>query len=116
MQILQPDEQGFGLISHRALGMLRRLVEKAGTHHDRPRSLEMHVNGMQNGHNHANGASSDQNGVEDDDPALSEEGAEAYLKGDPIPHRETVLGALLMPNTDKGILKLLCQLYDSGGA
>lgn len=76
MPPMEADVAGYALITHRGLGMLKRLVEKAG-----------------------------RKGV------LVDGGEEEVLRRDPMPQRETVLGALLTPSADKGALRLLCGLY-----
>ena len=88
------DTETFKLITQRALTMMKRLAEKAGkgstTHHGL-------TNGTTNGTVHGEG---DQ---EDESHAPSWEG---------IPQGHAILGACLIPYTDKPALRLLCGLHD----
>lgn len=88
------DYETFKLITHRALTMMKRLAEKAGkgsTAHAVP-------NGMLNGT--VNGEAEDEDETTD---APRWEG---------IPQGHAILGALMMPNTDKVALGLLCGLHE----
>ena len=107
MPVMEPDHQGFGLITHRGLEMLVRLVEKAGmTSRSRPkgtRRVEQSEDGAV------------KNGTLDDDYDDDDDGLAEMLQGNPRPMRETVIGALGMPDVDKTALKLLCGLYEMVG-
>ncbi|KAK4549116.1 hypothetical protein LTR36_007572 [Oleoguttula mirabilis] len=87
------DTESFKLITHRALSMMKRLAEKAG------KGTVTHVasNGVQNGE--------------------AREGSEAEVeqhtpRWEGIPQGHAILGALMMPNTDKVALGLLCGLHE----
>jgi SWI/SNF chromatin-remodeling complex subunit SWI1 len=87
------DTESFKLITHRALSMMKRLAEKAG----KGSVLQAVSNGMLN---------ADANGEGDADD-------EAHApKWEGIPQGHAILGALMMPNTDKVALGLLCGLHD----
>lgn len=81
---LSMDTEGFKLITHRALGMLRRLAEKAG-------KGESLVNGAVDGE--------------------AADGILSLAKWDGMPQTDSILGALLTPNIDKVALRLLCGLH-----
>ena len=84
---LTTDTESFKLITHRALAMMKRLAEKAG------RGGTAHANGVLDG-------------TADDD----DEGDAPKWEG--IPQGHAILGALMMPSTDKVALGLLCGLHD----
>lgn len=88
------DMESFKLITHRALSMTKRLAEKAGkgapARNDGP-------NGM------ANGGADGESRFEEEHHAAKWEG---------IPQGHAILGALMMPNTDKVALGLLCGLHE----
>ncbi|TIA38071.1 hypothetical protein D6C78_04273 [Aureobasidium pullulans] len=112
MQQLDPDMQSYGLITHRGLGMLARLVEKAGL----PASEKARSN--------SDDEESRGDGVRDGSDDEDQDEFDDYDKPtpswiarcNPAPQRETVLGALLSPDADKVALKLLCKLYDMASA
>lgn len=105
MPTMEPDHQGNGLITHRGLEMLVRLVEKAGL------SSHKGFKGLRRLGNAEDGQG--RNGTVDDYD--DENDRVEVLKGDPRPMRETVLGALGMKEVDRTALKLLCGLYDMAG-
>ena len=90
---LREDHDHFKVIAQRALSMMKRLVEKAGKSHG--------MHGLTNGM--INGAANGEADEDDNSKPLSWEG---------VPQGHQVLGALTMPNTDKGALALLCGLHD----
>lgn len=105
MAVMEPDQQGYTLITHRGLEMLVRLVEKAGmTSGKRLKSIRQA--GRHEDGSGKNGALDD---YDDDDFSVES------WKGNPRPMRETVIGALGMPEVDKTALKLLCGLYEMVG-
>ncbi|KAI6801238.1 hypothetical protein KC361_g1889 [Hortaea werneckii] len=83
------DTETFKLITHRALSMFKRLAEKAG----KGAGSRAVPNGVMNGDLHA----------EEDNVGPKWEG---------IPQGHSILGALMMPNTDKAALGLLCHLHE----
>ncbi|WPH04359.1 Hypothetical protein R9X50_00724900 [Acrodontium crateriforme] len=95
-QNLVPDTESFRLITHRALTMMNRLAEKAGQGRALP------------------------NGVANGGPVRSSDEAALDMKTltssvpqwDGIPQGHSILGALMMPNTDKVALGLLCGLHE----
>lgn len=111
------DAQGYGLITQRGLEMLVRLVEKAGL------TSGKRLNRLRSGG--GGGRSEEKNGGVDDmyydndddeeDETVGGAMRMEMLAGDPRPMRETVLGALGMPEVDPLALKLLCGLYDMAG-
>ncbi|PIA97064.1 hypothetical protein CB0940_05590 [Cercospora beticola] len=92
------DTETFKLITYRALTMMKRLAEKAGK--GSVRNVLAQTNGISNGE--ANGTSGD-----DDEPDLP-----LGPKWEGIPQGHAILGALMMPNTDKVALGLLCGLHE----
>ena len=85
------DTETFKLITQRALTMMKRLAEKAGKgRHDRHHSL-------------ANWSLTNGEAEDEDVDAPSWEG---------IPQGHAILGACLIPYTDKTALRLLCGLHD----
>jgi len=111
LQPVDSDPQGYGFIIHRGLSMLKRLVEKAfsgpapklqklsatinGIAGELSDSEDVEVNGKHTGHSND----------EIEKHKLS-------IRGDPLPHRETVLGALLIQNADKEAIRMMSKLYD----
>lgn len=102
------DTETFKLITHRALAMMKRLAEKAGK------------GSVQKLFSEANGAvSATTNGItngvdprdnNDDDDDLADLLSQPKWEG--IPQGHAILGALMMPNTDKVALGLLCGLHE----
>ena len=87
------DTESFKLITHRALSMMKRLAEKAGKG-----SIARAVpNGFLNG---------------DADGDADPEDEQHAPKWEGIPQGHAILGALMMPNTDKVALGLLCGLHE----
>lgn len=110
MPQVDPEMQSYGLITHRGLGMLARLVEKAGLPaSEKTRSTSEDGRG---------------DGDRDDDDDEDSDEFDEYDKPtpswiarcNPAPQRETILGALLSPDADRVALKLLCKLYDMAAA
>ncbi|CAK3964368.1 ARID BRIGHT DNA-binding domain-containing [Lecanosticta acicola] len=97
------DVETFKLITFRALTMMKRLAEKAGKGALQNLQHAVTKNGAVNGET--------ANGIHDDKDDLIE-----ALKGQPkwegIPQGHAILGALMMPNTDKVALGLLCGLHE----
>ncbi|KAK5159454.1 hypothetical protein LTS14_002596 [Recurvomyces mirabilis] len=91
------DTESFKLITHRALSMMKRLAEKAG----RGSMHRALAPGMQNG-----------NAVNGDAVTNDEEAELSAPKWEGVPHGHAILGALMMPNTDKVALGLLCSLHE----
>lgn len=89
------DVESFRLISYRALMMMKRLAEKAGTSKALTRGF-------------ANGAAVLEKAARDD----KEQGTETQSdKWDGAPFGHAVIGALMLPNCDKTSLSLLCSLH-----
>ncbi|KAH9825855.1 ARID/BRIGHT DNA binding domain [Teratosphaeria destructans] len=90
---LGQDTESFKLITFRALSMMKRLAEKAGKG-----SIAHAVsNGMLNG----------------DSGGAGEDNEDSHApKWEGIPQGHAILGALMMPNTDKVALGLLCGLHE----
>ncbi|KAK0858480.1 hypothetical protein LTS16_022055 [Friedmanniomyces endolithicus] len=120
-----PDTESFRLITHRALGMMKRLAEKAGrggmgravVATSRSRSAAEYGNG--NGYGHGSGSGAGRNGIitgigdvgaDPDSDAEDRQAASREWEG--IPQGHAILGALLMPSTDKVALGLLCSLHE----
>jgi SWI/SNF chromatin-remodeling complex subunit SWI1 len=85
------------LILHRALTMMKRLAEKAGRESMRHVYAQSH--GVSNGTD-----------VKHDPDGLAELLSHPRWEG--IPQGHSILGALMMPNTDKVALGLLCGLHE----
>lgn len=85
------DTESFKLITHRALSMMKRLAEKAG----KSGVVRASSNDILNG--------------EANEEAADEQQAP---KWEGIPQGHAILGALMMPNTDKVALGLLCGLHE----
>jgi SWI/SNF chromatin-remodeling complex subunit SWI1 len=112
---MEHDVQGFQLIVHRALSVLRRLGEKS-------RGVEAMVKGAQaNGHarhdkrhrhgEHGSGSDSDSDYDSDSDmETVSAGGGSFKVKASVIPKRETLLSALLTPSLDARSLKQFCGI------
>jgi SWI/SNF chromatin-remodeling complex subunit SWI1 len=111
---MEHDVQGFQLIVHRALSVLRRLGEKSkgevlvkGVHNQ--------ANGhAQNGHRRkrSRGLDSDSDSDSDDDDmeTITTGGKSFKVKASVIPKRETLLSALLTPSLDASSLKQFCGI------
>lgn len=87
---LGQDTESSKLITHRALSMMKRLAEKAG----KGSVMRSMPNGALNGE------------------AGEDESAGSAPKWEGIPQGHAILGALMMPNTDKVALGLLCGLHE----
>ncbi|KAH7138201.1 hypothetical protein B0J11DRAFT_9125 [Dendryphion nanum] len=102
---IDPDIQGFHLIVHRALSMLKRLGEKS-------KGTDVLVKGVQtNGHK---GNNYDDDDDDDDFDAgmetLSFGGTTWKVKADIVPKKETLLSALLTPSLDMRSLRQFCGI------
>ena len=95
---LSMDTESFKLITHRALTMMKRLAEKAGKGASISSAM---INGAVNGEVKA-----------EDDNEGAEESLVKAPKWEGIPQAHGILGALMMPHTDKVALGLLCGLHD----
>lgn len=93
------DRDTFKLIAHRALAMVKRLVEKVGTG---SKSISSAPSGkaLANGH-----AGADANAEHDD-----EVGEARRWEG--VPFSSMIIGALVQQGTDKTALKLFCGLFE----
>ncbi|KAJ9666485.1 hypothetical protein H2201_003407 [Coniosporium apollinis] len=94
------EDQGFGLITHRALGMLRRLEEKSGDG-----KKEGWLDGEVDGEDGAEG--------EEVDEVVWESAGKLSL--DVVPKREVLMGAMVAASVDGVALRLLCKLAGMGG-
>lgn len=94
------DVQGFQLIVHRALSMLKRLGEKS-------KGGDVLVKGPQtNGH-----AEPDEDNDDDDEMELFDFGGSVWkVKADVLPKKETLLSALLTPSLDVRSLRQFCGI------
>lgn len=91
------DTETFKLISHRALAMLKRLAERAGK--SGPAQ-----------HSTSNGAP---NGIPSNTPNGDLKRRETQLPGwEGIPQSHTILGALMLQQSDCTSLGLLCNMYE----
>ncbi|KAK1076359.1 hypothetical protein LTR33_009017, partial [Friedmanniomyces endolithicus] len=115
-----PDTESFRLITHRALGMMKRLAEKAGRG-GMGRAVGVvpsRFPGAEYDNGHGNGTSggavgANGDGDADADPdSDAEERQAASREWEGIPQGHAILGALLMPSTDKVALGLLCSLHE----
>lgn len=88
------DTEIFKLITHRALTMMKRLAEKAG------RGSAVMANG------------GGTNGAVHDDAEGEADQETRQPKWEGMPQGHAVLGALMLPNTDKTALGLLCGLHE----
>ncbi|EME40018.1 hypothetical protein DOTSEDRAFT_137534 [Dothistroma septosporum NZE10] len=91
------DTESFKLITYRALTMMKRLAEKAGNGSAHDLQHAMTSNGD---------ATAVENGVYDEDDKSRQP------KWEGIPQGHAILGALMMPSTDKVALGLLCGLHE----
>jgi len=111
-QRLEQDTQGFQLIIHRALSMLKRLGEKSKGGDSLVKSGHLSSHGQANGHNTVNArmddSDSDDSEAEDMVP-LNAGGSKWLVKADVLPKKEVLLGALLTPNIDQVALRQLCS-------
>ena len=101
MRELGQDHDTFKLIAHRALTMMKRLIEKAGN----TKSAVQHAtkeNATANGSLTREGAKEEEN--LDDLPAAP--------RWEGVPDAHLILGACLEMRTDKTALRLLCGLFD----
>lgn len=96
------DVESFRLISYRALMMMKRLAEKAGT----SKSL---MRGFANGTAVLENAASAAGEAGRDAAAVAEDREREIWDGAPFGH--AVIGALMLPNCDKTSLGLLCGLH-----
>jgi SWI/SNF chromatin-remodeling complex subunit SWI1 len=93
------DIQGFQLIVHRALSMLRRLGEKS-------KGGDMLIKGL-----HTNGHTDSEDGEEEDELENLDYGRGAWkVKADVLPKKETLLSALLTPSLDPRSLRQFCSI------
>lgn len=98
---MMEDREGYQLIVHRALSMLKRLGEKS-------RGSEPLVKGLQaNGVNHSE---EDEDSDDEDMEEVDFGGTIWKVKADILPKKETVLGALLMSALDARSLRQFCGL------
>ncbi|KAF2737975.1 hypothetical protein EJ04DRAFT_487190 [Polyplosphaeria fusca] len=96
------DLQGFHLIVHRALSMLKRLGDKS-------KGGDPLVKGVQT--NGTMGHEMDDDESDDDDmDTLSIGGAVWKVKADVLPKKETLLSALLTPSLDAYSLRQFCSI------
>jgi SWI/SNF chromatin-remodeling complex subunit SWI1 len=95
------DREGFQLIVHRALSMLKRLGDKSkGTE---PLVKSIQTNGVT--------PAEENDEVDDDDMEEFDFGGSTWkVKADILPKKETVLGALLMSALDSRSLRQFCGL------
>jgi SWI/SNF chromatin-remodeling complex subunit SWI1 len=102
MPRMDHDSQGFQLITHRALAMLKKLGEKC-------KGGEMVVIGSGSTVNLENADGKADADDESDDDAVREVGGSRWrVKADVLPKKEMLLGALLTPNIDQVALRQLC--------
>ena len=94
------DTETFKLITYRALTMMKRLAEKGGK--GSVRRVLAQTNGSQE---------KETNGANGEHEADHEE-VRSEPKWEGIPQGHAILGALMMPNTDKVALGLLCGLHE----
>lgn len=94
------DTETFKLITYRALTMMKRLAEKGGK--GSVRRVLTQTNGSQE---------KETNGANGEHEADHEE-VRSEPKWEGIPQGHAILGALMMPNTDKVALGLLCGLHE----
>lgn len=95
------DTESFKLITYRALTMMKRLAEKAGKGSVQNLQHALTANATVNG---------ETNGVHDEDDDTDPLNGQPKWEG--IPQGHAILGALMMPNTDKVALGLLCGLHE----
>jgi SWI/SNF chromatin-remodeling complex subunit SWI1 len=102
MPRMDHDSQGFQLITHRALAMLKKLGEKC-------KGGETVVIGSGGTVNLENAdGKADADDESDDDAAREVGGSRWRVKADVLPKKEMLLGALLTPNIDQVALRQLC--------
>ena len=111
MPPMDSDMQSYGLITHRGLGMLARLVEKAGLPASEKNRTTSEDGESRDGHRDDDDEEDSDEFDEHDKPTPS-----WIARCNPAPQRETILGALLSPDADRVALKLLCKLYDMAAA
>jgi SWI/SNF chromatin-remodeling complex subunit SWI1 len=93
------DREGFQLIVHRALSMLKRLGDKS--------KGDALVKSIQtNGHTHHNEDDDDDDGMD----SFDFNGSTWKVKADILPRRETMLGALLTAQLDVRSLNQFCMI------
>ena len=105
------DNESFKLITHRALAMMKRLAEKAGkgaVTNGLPSSLQNGDAGVKS-EGDEDGMMGEENGVHGDG---SGGGGVKAPKWEGIPQAHGILGALMIPQTDKVALGLLCGLHE----
>jgi SWI/SNF chromatin-remodeling complex subunit SWI1 len=95
------DREGFQLIVHRALSMLKRLGDKSKG--AEPLVKSVRINGVDH-------VEEDDSGDEDDMEEFDLAGSTWKVKADILPKKETVLGALLMSALDPRSLRQFCGL------
>ncbi|KAF2100064.1 hypothetical protein NA57DRAFT_38621 [Rhizodiscina lignyota] len=120
-----PDhELGFGLVTHRAFGMLQKLGEKTKNdllttgavnglqpQKDRQMNGELEKEGEEGDskdEDAINAADTGANGDESDDESERQRKQLLKVMADVLPQREVLLGALLTPNIEAQALKQLC--------
>ncbi|GAB7344685.1 hypothetical protein MBLNU457_3166t1 [Dothideomycetes sp. NU457] len=112
LQPVDTDPQGYGFIIHRGLSMLNRLVEKAfAGPAPKLHKLSASINGVSEESSEAQDVNAI-NGTSAPEHDDNIESLKLSIKGDPLPHRETVLGALLVQNADKEAIRIMSKLYD----
>ncbi|KAK5173010.1 uncharacterized protein LTR77_003132 [Saxophila tyrrhenica] len=94
------DHDTFRLIAHRALTMMKRLVEKAG---------KVGAAASQHQQNGAVNGSSTRNAEGEEKDSST---AVAVQKWNGVPTSNVILGALTHPDADKTALRLLCGLFE----
>jgi len=112
LQPVDTDPQGYGFIVHRGLSMLKRLVEKAfAGPAPKLHKLSAAINGTSEESSEAHDVKVN-NGTHAEESDDDFEKLRLSIRGDPLPHRETVLGALLVQNADKEAIRMMSKLYD----
>lgn len=97
------DVQGFQLIVHRALSMLKRLGEKSKG------GGGVLVKGVQT-NGHTNHDEDDEDEIGDDTDTFDFGGSTWQVKADVLPKKETLLSALLMGSLDGRSLRQFCSI------
>ncbi|KAF2470446.1 uncharacterized protein BDR25DRAFT_287397 [Lindgomyces ingoldianus] len=100
-QRMEPDIQGFHLIVHRALSMLKRLGDKS-------RGVDVLVKGE----HLTNGNTEHDEDSDEDMETVVNAGTKWKVKTDVLPTRGHVIGALLQPDMDPHALRLFCGIAD----
>jgi SWI/SNF chromatin-remodeling complex subunit SWI1 len=123
-QRIDPDHQGFQLIIHRALSMLKRLGEKSKGetlvrsqlangngqhHHHRHRNMRADSESESDGGSDVDGDDADDGSEKEDMVTVVGGGGRWRVKADVLPKKEVLLGALLTPNIDQVALRQLCS-------